>query len=181
MNELFSDIESAEDEVILWEGKPQQPVGIGMWWKLYIMTLVAGGLLLWSFTGPVPEGAAEIHEFISAGFSRIVLGFLFLASAAGPSLNARSTNESCYRITNKRILIHRGFFRGKNCVSTYDWEDVFHVSITPMHNGLASVTFLAPSATTARTQDTNTMQELLHAIPATTAEDIKALAAEARA
>ncbi len=165
-----SDNGPAERERILWEGQPQQHCGVGHWWWLFIAPVLMWPLLLWSFTGPVPEGAANFHEWASDGFCRLVIFILAASHTAVPFLMARSTNRSSYRITSRRVIMRKPGLMSSNYADEYDYAHMHSLSLRMLDGGLASVSFegLSPR----RSESTH---ELLHAIPAGVARDVERL------
>ncbi len=175
MNEAFSDMELREDEHILWQGRPQQPVRASHGWQLYLMTALSGTLLIWSFTGPVPEAVESFHEFLRAPFCRLVLAFLFLASAVGPALNARAANKSDYLLTDQRIIIRYPVTRQRITTYICDYRDVHRLRVHPGENGLARVSFIHHD----QARDAENVVHTLHAIPRLVAEDMQKIAERA--
>ncbi len=174
MNDKFSEIAMEDGEQILWQGRPQQRVGIGQWWHLYLGSLVTGALLIWSFTGSELPFCPELREFLADPFCRIVLAVLTLGIAVFPSLAAYSTNASDYCITNRRIVVRKPHIKGGYYTESHAYADMMKVSVKPMPGGdatLASLSFVYHSGT-----DNGRVQELLYAIPSVVAEEAEKLA-----
>ncbi len=178
MNDTFSEIVMEDGEQILWLGKPQQRVGVGQWWKLYLGSLVSGVLLIWSFTGVETPFCPGLCEFLADPFCRFVLVILTLGIAVFPSLAAYSTNASDYCITNRRIVVRKPHIKGGHYTESHAYADMVKVAVKPVPGGdaaLASLSFDYQSG-----MDNGRVQELLYAIPRVVAEDAEKLAAQAQ-
>ncbi len=148
------------DEKLLWQGGPQQRQTAASLPGLYVTAALILALLVWSFTGPVPELLAEIYEKVFRNLmARGVLAFTVLACLVIPHFYLRQINSSTYSITDRRLAVARG---GSQVI--YRYGDISSPKVKQLGQGLARLSFWKHDAEGRELV-------IIHAIPAAVAED----------
>ncbi len=147
-------------ETLLWQGGPQRRLTAAQLPGLFVTAALIAGLLVWSFTGPVPEPLAELHEKVFQNLmARGVLAFTVLACLVIPHFYIRQINNSRYTITDRRLGVRVG-----GSLKLFDYGELSSPKVKPLGQGLADLRFWR--------RDTEGRElVIIHAIPAAVAED----------